>query len=182
MSKMYYFGYGMNTNTSGMRGRCPAAISMGSAVLYDHDFRFAIHADVVPRGGHKVNGVLWEVTDRCMASLDRLESCYRDKDGKCDSSSYYDRKIVQVLHRGVWYDAWVYFMLPGIQESPPGDSYWNCLMEGYKEHNVSRKQLHQALEQAKLNRPPTYTGYHYDRWTYRPGTPNKIKVDSSVPF
>lgn len=151
MSKIYYFGYGMNTNVSGMRGRCPAAISMGSAALYDHDFRFAYHADVVPKTGHKTVGVLWEITDRCLTSLDRLESCHMLADGTFSEHSYYGRKIVPVLHCGAYYDAWVYYMLPGSHEAPPGQSYWDCLIEGYKEHNVSRRQLHLALDSAYRN-------------------------------
>jgi gamma-glutamylcyclotransferase (GGCT)/AIG2-like uncharacterized protein YtfP len=146
--KHFYFAYGMNTNIGGMKRRCPAAISMGSAALYDYDFRFATHADVVYKQGHKTVGVLWELTDACLRSLDGLESCYFDKNGNPDPTSYYNRKIVQVLHNNKTYDAWVYYMTPGIAEAPPADSYWNCLMEGYKEHNVSRKQLHRAITSA----------------------------------
>jgi gamma-glutamylcyclotransferase (GGCT)/AIG2-like uncharacterized protein YtfP len=137
-NKHFYFAYGMNTNVSGMRHRCPAAISMGSAALLNYDFRFACHADVVPVQGAKTVGVLWELTDTCLASLDRLESY----------PVYYDRKIVPVLYRNEIVDSWVYFMQPGNHEMAPGDGYWNCLIEGYKEHDVSSKQLHRALERS----------------------------------
>ena len=168
-NKSFYFGYGMNTNRSGMARRCPAAVSVGAAALYDYDFRFATHADVVPRSGHKTVGVLWEVTDECMKSLDRLESCYFDKNGNPDPNSYYNRKLVKVLHRNQWYDAWVYYMTPGISESPPGDSYWNCLLEGYQEHDVSSRQLHRAIKSAYDSIEPLTTQYEYDRWSYRSG-------------
>lgn len=139
MNKHYYFGYGMNTNKSGMAQRCPAAVSVGAGALYDYEFRFAYHADVVPTVGAKTVGVLWEITDKCLESLDRLESY----------PTYYDRKIVPVLHNNKIYDAWVYFMHPGNYEAAPGTSYWDCLIEGYKEHDVSARQLHAALRRSR---------------------------------
>lgn len=139
MNKHYYFGYGMNTNRSGMAKRCPSAVSIGAAALYDYDFRFAYHADVVPKQGHKTVGVLWEISDQCLASLDRLESY----------PAYYDRKIVPVVYDNKTYDAWVYYMNPGNLEAAPGDGYWDCLIEGYKEHNVSARQLHAALRRSR---------------------------------
>jgi gamma-glutamylcyclotransferase (GGCT)/AIG2-like uncharacterized protein YtfP len=172
-NKHFYFGYGMNTNIGGMRKRCPAAISMGSSVLYDHDFRFAYHADVVPCGGHKVAGVLWEITDQCLASLDRLESCHVNPDGSFAATSYYARKIVPILYCGAYYDAWVYYMMPGNIEHPPGQSYWDCLMTGYKKHNVSRRQLHLALQSSYKNyvEPATSSTVDVDDWydRYRSG-------------
>ena len=139
MNKHYYFAYGMNTNRLWMKSRCPAAISIGSAMLANYEFRFAYHADVVPKLGAKTVGVLWELTDKCLASLDRLESY----------PTYYDRVIVPIIHRDRVYNGWVYTMQPGNLENPPGDGYWDCLMEGYKEHNVSRRQLHTALNHSR---------------------------------
>ena len=139
MNKHYYFGYGMNTNKSGTASRCPAAVSVGAAALYDHDFRFAYHADVVPAIGAKTVGVLWEITDKCLESLDRLESY----------PVYYDRKLVPIQCDNKIYDAWVYFMQPGTPEAAPHDGYWNCLVDGYREHNVSARQLHSALRRAQ---------------------------------
>lgn len=139
MNKHFYFGYGLNTNKSSMAQRCPAAVSVGSAALYDYDFRFAYHADIVPKLDAKTVGVLWEITDECLNSLDRLESY----------PTYYDRKIVPIQCDNKIYDAWVYFMQPGSHEAAPHDGYWNCLVEGYCEHNVSTRQLHRALRNAR---------------------------------
>ena len=139
MNKHLYFSYGMNTNVQGMATRCPAAVSLGAAALYDWDFRFAYHADVVPKLGAKTVGVLWELTDTCLASLDRLESY----------PVYYDRKIVPVQCKNTIYAAWVYFMQPGSHEAPPGEGYWNCLVNGYRDHDVSTRQLHAALNRSK---------------------------------
>jgi len=136
MNRHYYFSYGMNTNRSSMAVRCPDAISLGAAALYDWSFRFAYHADVVPCSGAKTVGVLWSITDRCLESLDRLEGY----------PTYYDRRTVTVVHGNQKYQSLVYYMNPGEQNSPPSDTYWRMLHEGYRDHDVSRRQLWQALE------------------------------------
>jgi gamma-glutamylcyclotransferase (GGCT)/AIG2-like uncharacterized protein YtfP len=150
MNKMYYFAYGMNTNKSGMRQRCPAAVSIGSSVLQNYEFRFAMHADVVPKQDARTVGVLWELTPACLQALDRLESY----------PHYYDRKMVDVLYHDRLYEAWVYTMQPGNPESPPHSSYWECLLEGYKEHDVSKKQLYRALDSSY--RADIYGRDHWD--------------------
>lgn len=134
MQTEYYFGYGMNTNVAGMRRRCPAAKSLGHALLRDWRFRFAHHADVVPAPGGKVHGVLWTITPECLRSLDRLESY----------PHYYGRKVVTVEHRGREYQAWTYYMQPGMVDAHPGKHYWDCLVEGYQEHGVPHSQLIRA--------------------------------------
>ena len=134
--KHYYFGYGMNTNVNSMSRRCPDARSLGAAVVDDWEFRFAYHADVVPKEGAKTVGVLWEITDECLRSLDALEG-YPD---------YYQRKIVTVTFCNQQYNAIMYYMTPGNLDNPPPQSYWDMLMKGYIEHNVSRRQLWTALE------------------------------------
>lgn len=153
MDNTYYFGYGLNTNRSSMRQRCPAAQSLGHALLRDHQFRFAHHADVVQHSGALVHGVLWVVTAECMQSLDRLESY----------PHYYDRKIVSVEHRGRHYDAWMYTMQPGHELAEPHGGYWSSLITGYSEHSVPNSQLYRALraaENAHRARTPLDNKYH----------------------
>lgn len=135
MNKHYYFAYGMNTNIDGMKKRCPGAISIGSAMILDYEFRFAYHADVVSKPKTKTVGVLWQLTDDCLESLDRLESY----------PEYYDRIIVPIIHCNTVYNGWVYVMQSGYQQTLPSDHYWNCLINGYRDHNVSRRQLYKAL-------------------------------------
>lgn len=134
MQTEYYFGYGMNTNVAGMRRRCPDATSMGHALLRDWRFRFAYHADVIVSPGSLTHGVLWRITPECLRSLDRLESY----------PHYYDRVVVPVEHRGRTVQAWVYTMQPGNPDGRPGQHYWDCLTQGYKEHRVPLSQLVRA--------------------------------------
>jgi gamma-glutamylcyclotransferase (GGCT)/AIG2-like uncharacterized protein YtfP len=136
---MLMFAYGMNTNSEQMGTRCPAALSLGHAILPKFEFRFARHADVVPSDRHEVHGVLWDITDDCLDALDRLEGF----------PDYYDRTYVTVLHRGVAKSALVYFMQPGYPGELPADSYRDMVRSGYREHDVPTGQILRALTLAE---------------------------------
>jgi gamma-glutamylcyclotransferase (GGCT)/AIG2-like uncharacterized protein YtfP len=131
---MLMFSYGANTNLDSMAHRCPAAQSLGKATLQDWQFRFARHADVVRAPGDSVEGVLWEITEECLASLDAFEGF----------PFYYDRVLVQVtLASGYTTDqnVYVYVMQPGRELSAPDDYYLNTLAEGYVTHGINVRQL-----------------------------------------
>lgn len=134
---MLYFAYGANTNTAGMADRCPGAVSIGSARLEYHRFRFAGHADIVTDAEHDVEGVLWEITEEHLASLDNFEGY----------PHYYDRKVIGVVlaEHEEEVPAIVYFMQPGFNDQKPGDQYLTTVYNGYKEHNVPCAQLLEAL-------------------------------------
>lgn len=136
--KYYYFGYGMNTNRASMASLCPAAVPLGAAMLEDFEFRFAYHADVVKCSGAKTVGVLWEITDACLARLDIVEGY----------PSYYERVSAKVIHRDTVYDSLVYVMRPGHELAAPADHYWKMLIEGYTDFDVSKRQLYTALERS----------------------------------
>ena len=131
-----YFGYGMNTNLTGMAGRCPGAVSLGHAVLPNHEFRFAVHADVLENKEMNVDGVLWEINRKHLRSLDMLEGY----------PFYYDRKVVEVIHNGAIKRALVYYMQPGNLDNMPAQSYLDMLCEGYEENKVPLTQLKSAIK------------------------------------
>lgn len=133
---IYYFAYGMNTNREQMARRCPAAQVIGPAVLPGYRFRFATHADIVPDEDSAVEGVLWYITEECLRSLDALEGY----------PHYYDCREVLVKCDGEDYFAEVYYMNPGNPDSPPGQSYYDMVMEGYRQHGVNTQQITQFLE------------------------------------
>jgi gamma-glutamylcyclotransferase (GGCT)/AIG2-like uncharacterized protein YtfP len=136
---MLYFGYGLNTNPDSMAKRCPAAISLGHAMLLDHKFRFAGPADIIKHPGSIVHGVLWDITPECLKSLDGLEGF----------PHFYDREYRTVEHWGEEIEAMVYFMQPGHSEGSPSRGYYQCLREGYHAHGVPTKQLKRAAHRAK---------------------------------
>lgn len=138
-----YFAYGMNTNIQEMAQRCPGAKNLGHHVLIDHRFRFATHADVVATPYEEVHGVLWELTDAHLKALDELEGY----------PFYYDRKYVKVSNPDNFFadvdNVLVYYMQAGHEDSTPGESYLDCVMEGYIANRVPLLQIAQAIKVAK---------------------------------
>ena len=149
---MKYFAYGMNTNQSQMASRCPWAQSLGQAVLYGHEFRFARHADIIENPDYITHGVLWEITPECELALDALEGF----------PSYYLKKQVRVFHNGVVEEAMTYYMTGDTPDEYPSDGYLEMLFDGYKEHGVNTTQLYsslaliQQLEQKQLDKQAQY--------------------------
>lgn len=135
---MLYFAYGMNTNTQGMASRCPAAVAFGRARLLKHNFRFAGPADVQVNRHDSVDGVLWDITEDCLKSLDQLEGY----------PYYYDRKWATVELNGEQYRALVYFMQPGHKSAAPSSGYFSCVLEGYEEFGVPTRQLWENVTQS----------------------------------
>jgi len=133
---MLYFAYGMNTNQEEMNWRCPDAVSMGHARLLDHSFRFSTHADVVKTNGTFVDGVLWRITDKCLAELDALEGF----------PLYYNRRVKTCWHNGRFVQAMTYYMQPGRIDSRPSQGYVNTIVNGYAAHSVPTDQVLNALE------------------------------------
>ena len=133
---MLYFAYGMNTNRRGMAQRCPGALSLGHARLIDYSFRFAIHADVVKCKGSYVDGVLWNIDDFHLNSLDRLEGY----------PLYYNRRALRVAHEDRIVMAETYYMQPGILDAEPSRGYFTTVLEGYQHHKIPLDQLYNSME------------------------------------
>jgi gamma-glutamylcyclotransferase (GGCT)/AIG2-like uncharacterized protein YtfP len=137
---MLYFSYGANMNKTSMANRCPHAKDLGPALLHGYQLRFAHHADVIKSDTwHSIEGVLWEITDECLESLDRFEGY----------PSYYDRKTVTVHHHGERKQALVYFMAPGAIVEPPEQGYLDTILEGLDQHGISFYDTMEALKSAQ---------------------------------
>lgn len=132
---MKYFSYGMNTNLNSMALRCPRARSLGAAVLPHYKFEFKSFATVSPEMGHNVHGVLWEITDDCEKSLDRLEGY----------PVFYSKINVWVEHDNELVPCMTYLMYPDEEFNYPSTSYVNMLEEGYRAHGIVTDQIDQAL-------------------------------------
>ena len=132
---MKYFAYGMNTNPAQMAQRCPNAVSLGSAVLYNHEFRFSRHADIIENPEFATHGVLWEITPDCEMALDALEGY----------PTYYLKKIVNVFYNGSAVKCMTYYMTGDNPDEYPSDGYLEMLFEGYSIHNVNNQQIYSSL-------------------------------------
>lgn len=75
MKELLYFAYGSNMDPRQMRERCPDALRLCSVTL--EGFRFLINrrgvATIERDRRACVMGVLWELSPRCEATLDRFE-------------------------------------------------------------------------------------------------------------
>jgi gamma-glutamylcyclotransferase (GGCT)/AIG2-like uncharacterized protein YtfP len=120
-----------------MRRRTDDPLPIGSGSLNNHAFRFAIHADVYPKDGEITHGVLWKITAEQLANLDIREGY----------PFYYDRKIVHITCGNEIYSAWMYYMTPGHQASPPSPAYLNMIIDGFKAFSVPDQQIYNALRQ-----------------------------------
>jgi gamma-glutamylcyclotransferase (GGCT)/AIG2-like uncharacterized protein YtfP len=138
---MKYFAYGMNTNIKEMAQRCPDAKNLGHARLAGYRFRFAGHADIVPHANGLVEGVLWEITDRCLTALDNLEGF----------PYYYDRKEVTVVTDTGVEEALVYYMTEGMPEGMPSTGYRDMVMDGYTQNHIPVNQILEALSSIRYN-------------------------------
>ena len=142
-AEILYFAYGMNTNRQGMAQRCPAARPVGPAQLLAHRFRFAGPADVQIDRRHSVHGVLWNITEQCLTSLDLLEG-YPD---------FYDRKWALVSWQGQTLQALVYFMQPGHANRSPSIHYFDTVYQGYRDFGVPTDQLYKSVTKSSTFQP-----------------------------
>jgi gamma-glutamylcyclotransferase (GGCT)/AIG2-like uncharacterized protein YtfP len=134
MNMHYYLGYGMNSNPTAMILRTGNARAIGRAVVADHAFRFAYHADVYPQSGSRVDGVLWEIDDHALQALDEREGY----------PTYYTRKIVTAEADGQQYESWMYMMTPGHVLQSPDSGYLRMIVEGYQHFGVPLTQVIEA--------------------------------------
>ena len=72
---MYYFAYGSNMNSEQMAYRCPGAVTAGHGILWDYALVERKYADIERRPGAWIHGLLWEISEENLRSLDRYEGC-----------------------------------------------------------------------------------------------------------
>ncbi len=148
---MLYFAYGMNTNVEQMAYRCPLAISLGAAELPDYELVFRGCADIQPTPGSCMQGVLWNITEDCLAALDILEGY----------PSMYTRYEVEVFHDGAYKTALVYKMNSS-DYFPPAAGYLRMLFEGYSDHGADVRQIYRAVDQAEAHYALVEARYEQD--------------------
>lgn len=141
---MKYFAYGMNTNLASMAQRCPAAQSLGRAVLENYRLVFKGCASIEPDFSHDMQGVLWEITPACEQALDRLEGY----------PHLYYKVHVMAVHNDEYVPCMAYVMPPDIALNYPSQHYLSTLEQGYADHGLHLQQLDLALEQIDMQ-PPT---------------------------
>jgi gamma-glutamylcyclotransferase len=148
---MHYFSYGSNLNPEQMRGRCPDHKVVGMAALHEHRLAFPLTshdwgggvASVVPSHGTTVWGIVYDLSERDLAELDRYEG-YRGPD---DQHNLYDRQTVFVeltrpedgsIPRRV--RAWCYFARPS-NPAAPSRRYLDAVLAGARHHRLPEEYV-----------------------------------------
>ena len=140
--RKYYFAYGSNCHVGSMLSRCPAATEIGKAVLAGYRLVFRAVADIQKSDGDRqsVHGALWQITPECESALDRYEGFPR----------HYTKRQVSVIHDELGeLDAMVYVMVGRAAQEPPRAAYRDVIVEGYRYHGISTKQINASLREAE---------------------------------
>jgi phage replication-related protein YjqB (UPF0714/DUF867 family) len=127
-----YFAYGSNLCVRQMAQRCPDAGNPRRAVLADHDWLINQRgvATVEPFDGTQVHGVVWDVSDHDLATLDSAEGVpWR-----------YQRDCMTVRTEDGPSDAWVYID-HRVNPGPPRPGYLERIIDGALHHGLPRSWI-----------------------------------------
>ena len=127
-----YFAYGSNLCVLQMARRCPGATDPRPATLADHDWLINERgvATVEPFDGSQVHGVLWQLDDHDLATLDSAEGVpvrYRR-----------DRLIVETDSGPA--EAWVYID-HRVDRGPPRPGYLERIIDGAVHHGLPHRWI-----------------------------------------
>ena len=125
-----YFAYGSNLCVRQMARRCPGAVDPRPAMLADHEWLINERgvATVEPFDGSQVHGVVWQLTDHDLATLDSAEGVpvrYRR-----------DRLIVHTDDGPS--QAWVYID-HRVDPGPPRPGYLERIVDGALHHGLPQR-------------------------------------------
>ncbi len=142
MADTLYFAYGSNINLNQMSYRCPDASVVGPVALENYEllFRRGGFATIAPKEGGKVHGLLWSLSPECERSLDHYEGFPR----------FYDKRMVTVRDaEGRSLSVMAYIMDERFREPMlPTDTYYNGILEGYRQNGLPVAALKKAWEHA----------------------------------
>jgi phage replication-related protein YjqB (UPF0714/DUF867 family) len=126
-SRHFYFAYGSNLCVRQMAQRCPDAANPRRAVLADHDWLINQRgvATVEPLPGTQVHGVVWQLSDHDLATLDSAEGV----------PARYRRDQLTVQTEDGPSDAWVYID-HRVNLGPPRPGYLDRIIDGALHHGL----------------------------------------------
>ena len=127
-----YFAYGSNLCVQQMALRCPDATDPRRATLADHDWLINERgvATVEPFSGSEVHGVVWQVSDRDLATLDSAEGV----------PVRYRRDEMTVLTEAGPSTAWVYID-HRVEPGPPRPGYLERILDGAHHHGLGSQHV-----------------------------------------
>ena len=136
-----YAAYGSNLNHAQMRGRCPDAKYLGSAMLQNQNLLFCGQPDhsfatIKTMAGKEVPIGLWEISARDEKSLDRYEGY----------PHFYHKTVLPVTLDGEEVHAMVYIMDLAMPAGLPSVMYYDIVEKGYRDCGLDTAYLREALK------------------------------------
>ena len=127
-----YFAYGSNLCVRQMARRCPSATDPRPATLADHDWLINERgvATVEPFDGSQVHGVLWQLDDHDLATLDSAEGV----------PVRYRRDRLTVHTDAGPAEAWVYID-HRVDPGPPRPGYLQRIIDGALHHGLPHRWI-----------------------------------------
>ncbi len=127
-----YFAYGSNLCVQQMARRCPNAINPRPATLADHDWLINERgvATVEPFDGSQVHGVVWQLDDHDLATLDSAEGV----------PVRYRRDRLTVHTDAGPAEAWVYID-HRVDPGPPRPGYLERIIAGALHHGLPHRWI-----------------------------------------
>ena len=131
-----YFAYGSNLDSAQMVKRCPNAIVKTAGFINNYKLDFTIYspkrncgcADIVANTGDKVWGVIYELTEEDLASLDRAEN---------HPISYHRISVNIVDESGTNIPCETYEVVnKSVEFLPPSRDYLNQIINGAKKYQL----------------------------------------------
>ena len=142
-----YFAYGSNINLEQMAHRCPDAEVVGSVTLAGYELTFRGRTDgsgvanIEPKDGASVPGLLWRITPKCEQALDHYEGVPR---------LYVQQDVTVRDADGKEYAVMAYVMTDLFREpSMPSPFYFQGIRDGYAQNGMDEKPLEDALMQCR---------------------------------
>jgi len=145
---MKYFAYGSNMEKSQMVKRCPNFKILGKAKLNGFKLGFSKEsslweggvADIAKDLNNHVWGVLYELTEQDLDSLDTYEACPR----------YYKRKNISVEYRSNNFEAIAYEVVNKESFILPSRKYMNVIIKAAIENHFPKEYI-DFLKSIKTN-------------------------------
>ena len=134
---LFYFAYGSNMSLERMTERCGKEnfVDLGKAQLPGYSFYFygRGHANIRPMASQTIEGVLFQIQDSCLKSLDQVEGY----------PNTYQRQAVKVNWKDTNVLAQAYIVEKDQTVGTPTAEYYQIVLSGAQEHNLSASYIQQ---------------------------------------
>ena len=136
MFKSYYIAYGSNLHFDQMKRRCPSARFVGTSIIKDYRLAFRGCATIEPCSEASVPVGIWIIDQNAEKALDQYEGF----------PVYYRKEHMNISIDGKEITAMVYIMNENMRSyNRPTDSYFNIVVQGYRDTGLDEKYLYEAL-------------------------------------